>query len=167
MTADQAAWISAAAAAISAFAALVALIAAAALVWLQWRAGRPRLEVVGVTSIVFTSTYIGETKYGIDVRNVGLVPVVVTSVGVLLPGAESLGTLLTATGPQGEQVLPKKLEPGDAVSVTNPLEPIIEEDVKRRIRGVFARTATGKTYRGKNTVDLASFRKSPNAEAAQ
>jgi hypothetical protein len=85
-----------------------------------------------------------------------MLPVIVTSVGVVYRGGE-LATLIYARGPMGEQVLPKKLEPGDAVSLTHELQPVVDIHHQKGIVGVWARTAAGRRFRGKNTVKLGAF----------
>lgn len=159
MSNDEVAWVSAIAAAVSAIAALVALVAAAFSVWLQWRAGRPRVRVEGVTSTIFYRDGTSEeTKYAIDVSNVGLIPVVITGVGVTMRGDEKYGAMLDAVAPNGRQVLPQKLEPGEGTSLVNPMAPVVLADLEHGVTGVYAQTATGKRHVGKNTVKLRSFR---------
>jgi hypothetical protein len=60
----------------------------------------------------------------------------------------------------GEQVLPKRLEPGEAASLTNEMQPVVDSHHEKGIVGVWARTAAGRTYRGKNTVKLGTFERS-------
>ena len=132
---------------------MVALLSS---VWLQWRAGRPRVEVEGAIHTLVSQDSVGTPRFGIDVRNVGTVPVVVTSVGVTYGDGE-LGVLVHARTLLDERVLPKKLEVGEAVSLSNELDPVVAEFKAKGITGVWARTATGPIYRGKNTANLASF----------
>jgi hypothetical protein len=97
------------AAAISAATALVSVGALVVSTWLQWRAGRPRVEVEGaIHTLVSSVSGMGKPMFGIDIRNVGVIPVVVTSVGIVFHGGE-LGTLAYVRTLLGEQVLPKKL----------------------------------------------------------
>jgi hypothetical protein len=162
MNPNDAAAIAAVAAAISALAALVSLGALVFSAWLQWTASRPRVDVIGQISTIVSARGMDPSTFGVEVRNVGIVPVVVTSVGVVFRDGE-LGTLPYARGPMGEQVLPKKLEPGEAASLTNELQPVVDAYHDKGITAVWARTAAGRTYRGKNTAKLGSFKRSTDS----
>lgn len=161
MTAEQA---SAIAAAVSAIAALVSLGALGFSTWLQWRAGRPRVDVEGAIHTLVSSSGMGDPKFGIEVRNVGVIPVVVTSVGVRFRDGE-LGTLPYARTLMGEQVLPKKLDAGESVSLSNELQPVVDSHHKKGIVAVWARTQAGRVYEGKNTAKLGSFKSSAEKAA--
>jgi hypothetical protein len=157
--------LSATAAVVSAVAALVSLGALLLTAWLQWRAGRPRVEVEGaIHTLVSSTSGMGDPKFGIEVRNVGVVPVVVTSVGVRFRGGE-LGTLAYARTLMGEQVLPKKLEAGESVSLANELQPVVDSHHEKTVVAVWARTQAGRTYAGKNTAKLGSFKSSAEKAA--
>lgn len=144
------------AAAISAAAALVSVIALVVSTWLQWRAGRPRVQVEGAIHTLVSSVGMGKPMFGIDVRNVGVIPVVVTSVGVAFHDGE-LGTLAYVRTLLGEQVLPKRLDAGEAVSLAHELQPVVDSHHEKGIEAVWARTAAGRVYRGKNTARLGTF----------
>lgn len=152
---------SAIAAVVSAIAALVSLVALLLTTWLQWRSGRPRVEVEGAIHTLVSTTTIGDPRFGIEVRNVGVIPVVVTSVGVVYRDGE-LGTLPHARTLLGEQVFPKRLEAGEAVSVSNELQPVVDSHHEKGITKVWARTAAGKRFDGRNTARLDSFTATSN-----
>lgn len=164
MSPEQAAATAAIAAVVSAVAALVSLGALMLTTWLQWRAGRPRVEVEGAIHTLVSSTSMGDPKFGIEVRNVGVIPVVVTSVGVRFRDGE-LGTLPYARTLMGEQVLPKKLESGESVSLANELQPVVDSYFEKGIVSVWARTQAGRVYDGKNTAKLDGFKPSTDKAA--
>jgi len=156
---------SALAAAVSAVAALVSLGALLLSVWVQWRGSRPRVEVEGaIHTLVSSTSGMGDPKFGIEVRNVGVIPVVVTSVGVRFRDGE-LGTLPYARTLVGEQVLPKKLDAGESVSLANELQPVVDSHHQKGIVAVWARTQAGRVYGGRNTAKLDGFRTSAKETA--
>ncbi len=155
---------SATAAVVSAVAALVSLCALLLTTWLQWRASHPRVEVEGAIHTLVSSSSMGDPKFGIEVRNVGVIPVVVTSVGVRFRNGE-LGTLAYARTLMGEQVLPKKLEAGESVSLANELQPVVDSHHEKTVVAVWARTQAGRTYVGKNTAKLNGFKPSAKETA--
>jgi hypothetical protein len=159
MTTDQWAFVAAAAAVLSALTALVSAIGLLVSLQLQWRSSHPQVVVVGTTSRLISETHVGEWTYCFDVRNTGLLPVVVTGVGVTFrrdDGNGRLGAALYARGVQGES-LPTKLEPGEAVSLVHPIGEMVKQHKARGIVGVWARTAAGGMFQGKNKVKLDKF----------
>lgn len=117
------------------------------------------MDVVGQVSTIVSSNTMGTPMFGIDVRNVGTIAVVVTSVGVVFRDGE-LGTLAGAKGLFGESVLPKRLDPGEAVSLANELQPVVDTYHEKGVTDVWARTAAGRTYRGRNLAKLARMKPS-------
>jgi hypothetical protein len=152
---DEAVVVAAIAAALSAITALVSVVALVLSVWLQWRAGQPHVDVEGVITRLISASFVGQPRFGIEVRNVGTLAIVVTSVGVTFRDRE-MGALPTVTTFTAES-LPKPLAPGEAVSLSNALEPVVRADRERSIRGVWARTAAGGLYRGKNRAKLGAI----------
>jgi archaellum component FlaG (FlaF/FlaG flagellin family) len=156
MATDQWAIVAAAAAVLSALTALVSAIGLLVSLRLQWRSSHAHVEVVGTTSRLMSETHVGPLNYCFDVKNTGLLPVVVTGVGVKFrrdDGGGRLGTALYARGIQGES-LPRKLEPGEALSLVHPIDEMVKQQKTRGIVGVWARTAAGGTFEGKNKVKL-------------
>jgi hypothetical protein len=165
VNANDAAMVAAVAAAISALTAFVSVSALVFSTWLQWRAGRARVNLEGaIHTLVSSTSGMGTPMFGIDVRNVGVIPVVVTSVGVVFRNGE-LGTLAFVRTLLGEQVLPKRLDAGEAVSLAHELQPVVDSHHEKGIRAVWARTAAGQTYRGKTTAKLSTFEPSSTTQA--
>ena len=144
------------AAVVSAIAALVSVCALVASVWIQWRGSRPRVEVVGQFATLLSRTTTGPTRFSIEVRNAGTLAVVVSSVGIIY-GDGQLGALPDARTLLDEYVLPRTLQPGEAVTLTNDIAPILEAFRTRGIRSVYANTAAGRRFTGKQTANLAGY----------
>lgn len=163
MDANQAAVAAAVAALVSALTALVSVAAVIISLRLQWLASHPQIKVTQTFSRLLTETTVGESRFCIEVRNTGTLPAVITSVGVIYRrrwpiGEPKIGVLTHARTIVDEYVLPKKLEAGEALDLTVDLDMVIEANGKERISGVWARTAAGGLYRGKNRAKLATLK---------
>jgi hypothetical protein len=152
------------AAAISALAALVSLCALVFSVSLQWWSGRPHVKVVGLVSHLMSEAGpLGHWRYCVEVRNTGSLPVVVKAVGVVYRRGwrfrrpEEFGTITHTRADSGESV-PKKLEAGEDIALMTDLNAVVATHREKGVAGVWARTAAGKVYRGKNTVKLGTLK---------
>lgn len=172
MDANQAAGLAAVAALISAATALVSVVAVIISLRLQWLASHPQIRVKQTFTRLLTETTVGESRFCIEVRNTGTLPAVITSVGVIYRrrwpiGEPKLGVLTHARTILDEYVLPRKLEAGEALLLTTDTDKLVEADRKEHISGVWARTAAGGLYRGRNHANFEKIAKMSDAATAE
>lgn len=144
MTAEM---VSAIAAAISATAALVSLLVAIVAVWTQAHAADPRIRVQTSTGFTTAGPMGGRPVFFVTAQNRGIVPVTIVSAGFDLSGE---GTLIVPDprGPNGERVIPERLEPGEALTVLLEIEDLARQHVERGIRRAFVSSAAGDRFTG-------------------
>jgi hypothetical protein len=144
--AQTAAVVSAIAAAISAFAALLSLLVAFGAVYLQAKAGKPSVRVrVSASSLATPGIGLSTPVLDISAQNKGPVPVKIVSVGFDVDGGRT-APILDPREITGAQALPRRLEPGEAVSIVFSFPEVARIDAEAHVRGVFVSTAIGGRY---------------------
>ena len=145
--------LSLAAAVASAVAAVVSASAAAIALAMQMRTTRPRLHVELRIARVISTVRVGEPFVSIEVANTGLLPVDVTSVG-LVGHRGQLGHLFSTQDASGRTVIPTRLEPQQSISVVGSIAEAHKWQQTRGLTGVYAMTAAGKRFKGNVTDPL-------------
>ena len=134
---------------------VIALFSLALRAFEIWRAGRADLKVIGSAGkaqITNAGPYLvrgrrfGYSLVLVDIINKGKRPVVVEQAGFVVPGSDHR----SVTIPGVPDLLPKRLEPGDSVTVTNDAQSFFEHQTEDlgKIRP-YCQDAERKTHLGK------------------